>query len=383
MDYILYIVLGLIFILVIIVIYLLVKLSKPNNNTNYINDQKDLQNDLKLYLKDEYSLLKLDLLKLINESNDKNKSNINELKETVIKNVDDKLTNINKKVDERLGEGFKKSQETFVNVVERLTKIDEAQKNIEKLSTEVYSLNNILTDKKTRGTFGEIQLHQLLYAVLGNNKQLYEEQKQLSNKTIADVIVHAPKPLGSIVIDSKFPLNSYQNMFDQSLSEIERDNATKQFKLDIKKHIKDISSKYIIEDETANQAIMFIPAEAIFAEIVSNHNDLISFSNESAVWFASPTTLISTLTIIQTLVKNMERDKQTTLIVNELKLLSVEFRRYYERWLKLEKTAETLTSDIRNVNITSNKISDKFKQIDEGKLDVLTSNEDINYDAID
>lgn len=364
-----YIILSILAIVLILLIVLIVK-SKKTNEADSI-DQNQIQYELKLYLNKEYGELKLALAKLVSESNDKNKDNLIAFQDVILKKVDEQLININKKVDERLEGGFKKSQETFVSVVERLTKIDEAQKNIEKLSTEVFSLNNILTDKKTRGTFGEIQLHHIIYAVLGENKQLYKEQSKLSNGTIADVIIHAPKPLGNIVIDSKFPLNSYQNMYDGTLSDFDRQRAVKTFKDDIKKHINDISSKYIIANETAEQAIMFIPAEAIFSEIVSNHNDLVDYSNSRKVWFASPTTLISTLTIIQTLVKNMERDAQAKEIVEELKLLAVEFTRYATRWEKLERTADTLTKDIKEVNITTTKISSKFKDIEEGKLDYI------------
>ncbi|VEU79948.1 DNA recombination protein RmuC [Haploplasma axanthum] len=367
-----YVILGFLVLVILLLVLLIFKGKRNDNNSNdLIDKQKDIQTQLKLYLKDEYSDLKLDLLKLVNESNEKNKNNLLEFREIMVKKIDDQLKNINDKVDNRLGEGFKKTQETFVNVVERLTKIDEAQKNIEKLSGEVFSLNNILTDKKTRGTFGEIQLHHLLNAVLGDNDELYQEQKQLSNGNIADVIIYAPKPLGSIIVDSKFPLNSYQNMYDKNLSSSDQILAIKQFKNDIKKHIDDISKKYIIINETSDQAIMFIPAEAIFAEIISNHSDLIDYSNKKKVWLVSPTTLISTLTIIQTIVKNMERDKQARLIVEELKLLAIEFNRYAERWSKLERTADTLTKDIKDVNVTTNKISNKFKLIEEGKLNQL------------
>lgn len=368
-----YLIIGLLVLLIILLIVVIVLISRSKNSKIDSLDQKELELQLKLYFKKEYGDLKLEIAQLVNESNEKNKNNLLEFKDNVIKNLDEQLSNINKRVDERLVGGFKKTEETFVSVVERLSKIDEAQKNIEKLSTEVFSLNNILTDKKTRGTFGEIQLHHIIYAVLGDNKKLYTEQTKLSNGSIADVVIYAPKPLGTIIIDSKFPLNSYQNMFDGSLKEFERASAIKSFKSDIKKHIDDISSKYIILDETSDQAIMFIPAEAIFSEIVSNHNDLVEYSNSKKVWFTSPTTLISTLTIIQTLVKNMERDSQAELIVNELKLLAVDFSRYIDRWEKLERTANTLSNDIKDVNITSNKLSNKFKNIEDGKLDYIKS----------
>lgn len=359
-----YLIIALISVLIILNIILLIVIisNKNNNNEN---------NNLKLYLKDEYNNLKIDLLKLTKEANTNNTETIIKFQEAIIKNLDNQLKNIDEKVERNIGSGFKQTQQTFINIVERLTKIDEAQKQIEKLSTDVISLNQILSDKQARGTFGEIQLHNLLYNVLGNNKKLYEEQIKLSNGKIADCIIYAPKPLGNIVIDSKFPLNSYQKMFDANLSEGDRKTATKQFKDDIKRHIYDIKTKYIIDNETADQAIMFIPAEAVFSEIVSKHPDIVEESNKARVWLVSPTTLISTLTIIQTIVKNIQRDHQAQLIVDELKDLAIEFNRYLERWSRLEKTAERLTTDIKDVNITSEKISKRFKTIEEGKFDQL------------
>lgn len=370
-----YLIVGLLAVVIIILTVLVLKSSDSKKYEENLINQKEIQNELKIYLKYEYGELKLELLKLLNDSNEKNKNNFSEFKELIVKKVDEQLKDINDKVDTRLGQEFKKTQETFTSVVERLVKIDEAQKNIEKLSTEVFSLNNLLTDKKTRGTFGEIQLHHLLHAVLGDNKGLYEEQKKLSNNNIADVVLYAPRPLGKIIIDSKFPLNSYQNMFDKNFTQLERENYKKQFKIDIKKHIDDINSKYIIDKETSDQAIMFIPAEAIFSEIVSNYNDLIEYSSKRKVWLVSPTTLMSTLTIIQTIVKNMERDKQASLIVTELKILANEFERYVERWIRLEKAAENLTKDIKDVTITSSKISRKFGQIKDGKFEYLDNKE--------
>ncbi|MDY0277245.1 MAG: DNA recombination protein RmuC [Acholeplasma sp.] len=359
-----YVILGLLVLNIILIIYLIIK----NINKNKNQDTFD-QNDLKLYLKDEYSNLKIEMLKIVNEYSEKSVASLVTFKDAINKHVNDQLGDMNKQVETKLNESFSKTQETFTNVVERLTKIDEAQKNIEKLSTEVYSLNNILIDKKTRGIFGEVQLHQLLSAVLGDNDKLYQEQKQLSNGKIVDAIIHAPSPLGSIAVDSKFPLNSYQKIVESVKDDENFKSATKQFKIDIKKHIKDIAEKYIISGETADQAIMFIPAEAIFSELISKHSDLIEEASKNKVWIVSPTTLISTLTIIQTVVKNMERDRQSSLIVEELKILSNEFRLYAERWMKLERTAETLTSDIKDINITTNKITKKFRSIEQGKLD--------------
>ncbi len=280
--------------------------------------------------------------------------------------IEDKLTQINNRVNERLDENFEKTNKTFTNVLERLSKIDEAQKKIEGLSTDIVSLQSILTDKKSRGIFGEVNLKHILVNVFGEkNDKLYQLQCALPNHTIADCVLYAPEPLGTIAIDSKFPLENYQMMVDKKLSQTERAMHEKQFKLDVKKHIDAISSKYIIDGVTADQAIMFLPAEAIFAEMNAYHNDLIDYAYKRHVWITSPTTLISTLSVIQMIIKNIERDKYTSIIHEELNKLGIEFSRYKERWDKLAKSIQTVNKDVENVYITTEKIQKKFDIINQ------------------
>ena len=231
-------------------------------------------------------------------------------------------------------------------IEERLSKIDEAQKKIDGLSTEIVSLQSVLTDKKTRGIFGEVNLNYILTSVFGdNNSKIYDIQHHMSNGSIADAILYAPEPLGTICIDSKFPLENYQKMTDKKLTNSEREAATKLFKSDVKKHIEAISSKYIILNETADQAIMFLPAEAIFAEINAYHTDLLEYAYKNKVWITSPTTLMSTLSIIQMILKNMERDKYAKIIHVELNKLSIEFDKYRARWDKLAKNISVLLTN--------------------------------------
>ena len=158
-------------------------------------------------------------------------------------------------------------------------------------------------------------------------------------------------------------------MVDKNKTQVERQMYEKQFKIDVKKHIDAISSKYIIPGVTANQAIMFLPAEAIFAEISAYHNDIVEYSYKKNVWITSPTTLISTLTTIQVILKNLERDKYAQIIHNELTKLGIEFQRYKERWDKLSRSIETVGKDVENLNITSEKISKKFESINDVRLD--------------
>ena len=172
--------------------------------------------------------------------------------------IERRLLAINEKVNTRLDENFEKTNKTFMNVIERLSKIDEAQKKIENLSTDIVSLQSILTDKKTRGIFGEINLKHILTSVFGErNDNIFRLQYTLSTGVIADSVLFAPEPLGTIAIDSKFPLEHYQLMTDRKLSPELRTNYEKMFRQDMKKHIDAISSKYIISGETADQAILF------------------------------------------------------------------------------------------------------------------------------
>ena len=275
-----------------------------------------------------------------------------------------RLNKKKKKVNERLDQNFNKTNKTFTSILERLSKIDEAQKKIDNLSTDIVSLQSILTDKKTRGIFGEVNLNHILVSIFGeNNNRIYQTQYAFPNNTIADAVIFAPKPLGTIAIDSKFPLENYRIMVDKNKSKLDRDLAEKQFKIDVKKHIDAISSKYIIPGITSSQAIMFLPAEALFAEINAYHQDIVDYANKKRVWLTSPTTLMSSLTVIQVLLKNMERDKYSKIIQQELNKLGIEFSRYKERWNKLSRSIETVNKDVENINITTDKITKRFESI--------------------
>ena len=318
------------------------------------------------------------LTKNINEFKDGLTKNINENFEKLSQKIENRLDAMNMKVEERLSKGFEETTKTFGNVLERLSKIDEAQKKIEALSSNVVSLQDILTDKKSRGIFGEIQLYQILSSVFGEkNDKLYQKQYKLSNGNIVDSIIFTPEPLGNIAVDSKFPLENYRKMYNNDLSQIERENARKDFVTDLKKHIDAISSKYIIKNETSEQAILFLPAEAIFAEINAYHTDIIEYAYKKNVRIASPTTLISVLTVIQVMITNLERDKYANIIQQELEKLNVEFTRYRTRWDNLQKDIEKVSKDVKEINTTSNKISKRFTEISNAKFEEKTVNNNV------
>lgn len=343
--------------LVLIIILLIILLSRRVNESNIT----ERLGKLEVTLTKDMGNFKNDLARDINKD-------FNSLNEQVEK----RLLAINEKVNDRLDQNFEKTNKTFMNVLERLSKIDEAQKKIETLSTDIVSLQSILTDKKTRGIFGEVNLKHILSNVFGEkNDSIYRIQYTLSNGTIADSVVFAPEPLGTIAIDSKFPLEHYQMMVDKKISQEMRDQYEKLFKIDMKKHIDAISSKYIIPGETADQAILFLPAEAIFAEVNAYHQDIINYAYKKKVWITSPTTLISTLTVVEMIIKNMERDKYASIIHDELNKLGMEFSRYRERWDKLARSIQTVNKDVENVYITTDKITKRFESINKADINQI------------
>ena len=300
----------------------------------------------------------------INRFKDEFKKSVNDDFEALNRKIEGRLDLMNAKVEERLAKGFEETTKTFGSVLERLGKIDEAQKKIEALSSNVVSLQDILTDKKSRGIFGEVQLYQILVSVFGEkNDRTYQKQYKLSNNTMVDAMLFTPEPIGNIAIDSKFPLENYRKMYDSELTNEERINARKEFVGNLKKHIDDISEKYIIRNETSDQAIMFLPAEAIFAEINAYHTDVIDYAYRKNVRIASPTTLVSVLTTIQMILTNIEREKYASVIQEELGKLHEEFGRYEKRWKALEKDIEKVTKDVKEITTTSNKISKRFTEI--------------------
>lgn len=320
----------------------------------------------------------------INDSNIKLTESLNNNFTSLNGKITENLDKINMKVEERLNEGFEKTNKTFVNILERLSKIDEAQKKIDSLSSNIISLQDVLTDKKSRGTFGEVQLNHILISIFGEkNDKVFELQKKLSNDTIADAVLHIPDPIGMLCIDSKFPLENYQRMIDKSITESERKQYEKDFKINVKKHINDISSKYIVQGITSEQAIMFIPAEAIFAEINAYHQDLIDYAGDKKVWLASPTTMMSVLSTVQVVLRNMEREKYASIIHEELNKLGKEFKRYKNRWDSLARDIKRVSDDVDTINITSNKIEKKFESISKVDIDKYAEVEEIDDNSLE
>jgi DNA recombination protein RmuC len=310
--------------------------------------------------------------KLIQDSFNNASQHLRTSIETLSKTVDGRLEQIGGKVNERLDEGFKKTNETFVSVMARLATIDEAQKKIDGLTTNVVSLQELLGDKRSRGAFGEVQLEGLVRNIMPSNA--YEMQYTLPNGTRADCVLKLPDPTGMVAVDSKFPLENYRRMLDGEVG------AEKQFKLDLKKHVDDISSKYIIPDVTSDGAVMFIPAEAVFAEIHAHHPDLIEYAMQKRVWVVSPTTLMAVLNTARAVMKDVETRKQVHIIKDELGKLGKEFGRFDERMKKLADHIRQAHEDAQSVRTTSEKISKRFISIEQVELDHPVALPDIDPD---
>ncbi len=281
--------------------------------------------------------------------------------------TDERLQAISGQVEKRLTEGFEKTTATFSDIVKRLALIDEAQKKITELSSNVVSLQEVLADKRSRGAFGEVQLASLVRNVLPEAN--FELQHTLSNGNRVDCILYLPHPTGNVAIDAKFPLESFRRMTDISISEAERKTAERQFKQDVKKHIQAIAEKYIIRGETADGAVMFIPAEAVFSEIQAHHPDLVSEAHSSNVWMVSPTTMWATLNTARAVLKDAATREQVHIIQEHLGYLAKDFDRFKDRMNALAKHIEQAHKDVESVNTSAKKITRRFEKIEQVELE--------------
>jgi DNA recombination protein RmuC len=287
--------------------------------------------------------------------------------EALTRTADARLGEIQGKVSERLEEGFRKTNETFVSVMARLATIDEAQRKIDGLTTNVVSLQELLGDKRSRGAFGEVQLEALVRNILPPSA--YEFQRSLSNGTRADCVLLLPEPTGTVAVDSKFPLENYHRMFDPDLPEGDRLLARKQFRADIRRHVDDIASRYIVPGETSEAAVMFVPAEAVFAEIHAYHAEVVDHAMQRRVWIVSPTTMMAVLNTARAVIKDVETRRQVHVIKDELAKLGKDFGRFDERMRKLADHIRRAHEDAEQVRISSDKITRRFHQIEKVELD--------------
>jgi len=291
--------------------------------------------------------------------------------ESLTRTVNERLELLSGRVHERLEEGFRKTNETFTSVMARLATIDEAQKKIEGLSTSVVSLKELLGDKKARGAFGEVQLEALVRNALPPDA--FEFQATLSNGARVDCLLRLPEPTGRVAVDSKFPLENYHRMFAADAAEADRRQAQAAFRADVRKHVDDIAAKYIIADETSDGAVMFLPAEAVFAELHAHHAEVIAYAQAKRVWIVSPTTLMAVLNTARAVLKDVETRKQIHLIRDALGRLAKDFTLFDKRMEKLATHIRQAHDDVQEVAISSRKISGQFVRIERAEADALRS----------
>lgn len=385
------------------VLYLLNK-NKPIKNddltkeiylleTKFDNLSNDLSKEIKISILEEMSKLNEKDAKLSEANNEKLERfqvNITETLQkrfdALNKQMDDKLEAINKKVDEKLAEGFKGTSETLIQVRERLQAIDVAQKNLEELGKDVVSLKGVLEGNQSRGMYGEYQLEMVLHNIFGDTVGCYDLQyvikKGRDGDVRADAVVFMPKPNNLICIDSKFPFQDYQRMFDAETDE-EREKWKKEFANATKKHITTIKDKYIIENKTAQEAIMFIPNDGVFAFIHHELEDVVSYAREKRVILTSPSTLPAILVTINMVRLEVERSKNVALISKELNRLGKEFEMFSREWDQLSRQLELATRSREKLDSRIGKITTRFDSISSSAPQDNLIEEESVIDSID
>jgi DNA recombination protein RmuC len=289
--------------------------------------------------------------------------------DTLTRTTDTRLEQISGKVSERLEEGFKKTNETFANVMARLATIDEAQRKIDGLTTNVVSLQELLGDKRSRGAYGEIQLEALVRNMLPPSA--YEFQYTLAGGARVDCVLKLPEPTGTVSVDAKFPLENYHRMFDPVLPDAERSQAARLFRIDLRRHVDAICEKYIVPGETSDSAVMFVPAEAVFAEIHAHHAEVVDYAMQRRVWIVSPTTMMAVLNTARAVLKDVETRRQVHIIKDELSKLGKDFGRFDQRLRKLADHIRMAHQDTEDLKITGDKLTRRFVQIEKVDLDEL------------
>ena len=292
---------------------------------------------------------------------------------SMINMMEERLAKVQLQMNENLSHSSRRTAQSLGDLQQRLSTIDKAQEKITKLSGDVLSLQDILSNKQTRGAFGEIQLTDIVSKALPSDG--FELQATLSNGKRADCLIKLPNPPGPIVVDSKFPLEAYEALRNAS-SETETSSAVRLFRTSVRKHIKDISEKYIIEGETADGAILFLPSEAVYAELHANFPDIVREGFSARVWIVSPTTCMATLNTMRAILKDARMREQAGAIRNELTLLYHDVDRLGVRVESLDRHFNQAAKDISDIKISSDKAGRRAKRLDNFDFEEI-SNENL------
>ncbi len=291
---------------------------------------------------------------------------LSEGQEKLSKQVQDRLDAVSQRLGQGMLESSEKTAKSLGELQQRLLTIDKAQENITKLSNDVVGLQDILANKQARGAFGEIQLNDLVSSILPPSA--YEMQVTLSNNNRADCVIKLPNPPGPIVVDAKFPLEGYVALQNASGDEA-RKVAERRFRTDISKHINDIAKKYIVPGDTADSALMFLPSEAVYAELHAHFRDLVEKSFQAKVWIVSPTTLMATLNTVRAILKDVQMREQASLIQREMTKLLVDIGRLDDRTSNLLRHFHLAEKDLTALQTSSRKIASRAQKIEELELE--------------
>jgi DNA recombination protein RmuC len=272
-----------------------------------------------------------------------------------------RLAEVRESMNETLQGSARRTALSLGELQQRLQAIDKAQDNITKLSGDVLSLQDILSNKQTRGAFGEIQLNDIVTKALPAGS--YTLQATLSNGKRADCLIHLPNPPGPIVVDAKFPLEGYEALRRAETQE-QVSRAAQQLRLSVRKHIRDISERYILEGETADGALMFLPSEAIYAELHANFPEVVREGFAQRVWIVSPTTCMATLNTMRAILKDARMREQASNIRRELHLLNADVERLGTRVENLDRHFGQAAKDIADIKISSEKAGKRAKRLD-------------------
>ena len=379
-----YVLLAISCVLLLAVIFLtvfVIKLSKKENtNENSISEKdlgmlsqqiKSLEDSIKKEV--ELSLTK-EMIKSNEIQNDKLERFQTNIIETMTKRFEainlqlgEKMKEINQKVEEKLKEGFQGTSETIAQVRERLKVIDEAQKNMENLSKDVISLRSIMEGNQTRGQYGEYQLEMVLHNVFGDTVGCYQEQYTIKrgkdgNDVRADAVVFMPEPNKMICIDSKFPFQDYERLVKEE-DEAQKEEYKRAFSRAVKMHITTIKDKYIIEGKTAQEALMFIPNDGVFAYIHQNLLDVVEYAREKRVILTSPSTLPAILVTINMVRIESERAKNVKEISKQLEFLGRQFSQFAKEWDAFSRQLELASRSREKLDTRVNRITNKFDAI--------------------
>jgi DNA recombination protein RmuC len=275
--------------------------------------------------------------------------------------MEKRLAEVTESMNQNLEGSARRTAQSLGDLQQRLRAIDKAQDNITKLSGDVLSLQDILSNKQTRGAFGEIQLTDIVTKALPSDS--FTLQATLSNGKRADCLIHLPNPPGPICIDSKFPLEAYEAL-RRAATEGEITEAARFLRNSVKKHIKDIADRYIIEGETADGAMLFLPSEAVYAELHGNFPEVVREGFAARVWIVSPTTCMATLNTMRAILKDARMREQAGAIRRELGLLFSDVDRLGTRVENLDRHFHQASKDISEIKISADKAGRRARRLD-------------------